>query len=612
MIDNTTNPIRIQEILSLLKSVKRCGDNWVALCPSHDDAKHSLSISEKPDKILMHCHAGCSLNDICAAIGLKVSDLFNDHGQNGQADPIVATYDYRDAEGNFLYRVVRTASKKFWQQRPGQNGQWINNLGGVSPTLYRLPEILKAVENGDLIFIVEGEKDVENLVKVGLVATTSPMGAGKWRPAFAEYLTGANVVVLPDNDEPGRKHAEQIARSLHGKAASVKMLELPNLPPKGDVSDWLAAGGERDELLILAAECPEWKAEAKAEAKNTKTPVIVRLADVEPEAVQWLWEPYIPLGKLTLLEGDPGLGKTWLALQLAAIISNGDPFSGDNGIPKARREPASIIYMTAEDGLADTLRPRLDKAGANVNHIFALTGWMNDEKTGAISLSDLPMIEATIQQTKAVMIVVDPIQAFLGSGVDMHRANEVRPILSGLAGLAEKYKVAVICIRHLGKSQKDRAMYRGLGSIDFAAAARSVLLVGEDPSNNQKRIMAHCKSSLAAKGASIAFELSNDGFAWCGVSSLTAEDLVAAPRNEEEKSAVDEAEEFLREALADGGRPAKEVLKEAANAGINEKSLRRAMDGGKIKVMKCRMGTFGKGGGFWVWELAKNSEEEVF
>jgi len=425
-------------------------------------------------------------------------------------------------------------------------------------------------------------------------------------------LAGAQVVVLPDNDEPGRKHAEQIARSFHGKAASVKMLELPGLPLKGDVTDWLAAGGTREKLLRLAAECPEWQKETKEENKKTKVPVIVRLADVEPEQVKWLWEPYIPLGKLTLCEGDPGAGKTWLALQLAAIISNGDPFPGDNGIPKARREPASIIYMTAEDGLADTLRPRLDKAGANVNHIFALTGWMNDEKTGAISLSDLPMIEETIQQTKAVMIVIDPLQAYLGSGVDMHRANEVRPILSGLAGLAEKYKVAVICIRHLGKSQKDRAMYRGLGSIDFAAAARSVLLVGEDPQNDKRRVMAHCKSSLAAKGASIAFELSNDGFAWCGLSQLTAEDLVAAPRNEEEKSAVDEAEEFLREALADGGRPTKEVIKEAENIGISEKSLRRAMDGGKIKVMKCRMGTFGKGGGFWVWELAKNSEEEVF
>ena len=267
MIHSTSKPIGLQGILSRLKCVKQNGVGFVALCPSHDDTKQSLSIAEKSDKILLHCHAGCSVNAICGALGIKVTDLFNDQGQNGQTDPIVATYDYRDAEGNFLYRVVKTESKRFFQQRPGQNGQWINNLGGVSPTLYKLSELIEAVKSGEIIFVCEGEKDVENLVKLGLAATTNSGGAGKWRPAYSEYLTGANVVVLPDSDDVGRKHAEQIAQSLHGKAASVKMLKLPNLPPKGDVSDWLAAGGERDELLILAAECPEWKEAVKTEAK---------------------------------------------------------------------------------------------------------------------------------------------------------------------------------------------------------------------------------------------------------------------------------------------------------------------------------------------------------
>lgn len=343
--------------------------------------------------------------------------------------------------------------------------------------------------------------------------------------------------------------------------------------------------------------------------KHENTPVIVRLADVEPEEVDWLWQPYIPLGKLTLLEGDPGLGKTWLALQMASIISNGDPFPGDGGIPKVRRDPASIVYMTAEDGLADTLRPRLDKAGANVRNIYALTGQQDNKQHKAVSLSDLNIIEETIKQTKAILVVIDPLQAYLGGNVDMHRANEVRPILSGLAGLAEKYKVAMLCIRHLGKSQKDRALYRGLGSIDFAAAARSVLMVGEDPQNEHRRIMAHCKSSLAAKGVSIAFELSNEGFQWSGTSTLTAEDLLAAPRDDEEKSAMDEATEFLREALADGERPAVEILTEAKKSGLSERTLYRAM-ATKIAVTKKRYGKNTKGGGVWTWKLLEGGKTD--
>ena len=185
----------------------------------------------------------------------------------------------------------------------------------------------------------------------------------------------------------------------------------------------------------------------------------------------------------------------------------------------------------------------------------------------------------------------------------MHRANEVRPVLAGLAALAERYKCAALCIRHLGKSQQDRAIYRGLGSIDFAAAARSILLVGQHPEDERKRVLAQSKNSLAAKGASIAFELREDGFFWCGVANVTAEALLAPAKSEEEKSAVDEAADFLREALADGPRPAKEVIKEAGSLGINEKSLRRAMGMGKVPVGKRRINTGTRGSGFWEWYL---------
>jgi hypothetical protein len=265
-------------------------------------------------KILVHCHADCSVNNICAALGLEIKNLFEDNRQSSGGE-IIATYDYKDANGNLLFQVCRTADKKFFQRRPDGNGGWVNGLGNVKPVLYRLPELLQAVQRGETVFIPEGEKDVHSLEKIGLAATTNPMGAEKWRDHYSDWLKSANCVILPDNDEPSRKHAERVARNLRGRAASVKVLGLPGLPYKGDVNDWLTAGGIKEDLLRLTAEAPEWKPEDKTR------PVIVRLADVEPEDVAWLWEPYVPEGKLTLLEGDPEVGKTWLTLQIAAIVT---------------------------------------------------------------------------------------------------------------------------------------------------------------------------------------------------------------------------------------------------------------------------------------------------
>jgi hypothetical protein len=263
------NPV-LQNVLSRLRGVRKDGKGWKALCPAHDDRKPSLKVDEAEDgKVLLKCFAGCGTEDIIAAIGLKMSDLYPEPKQR-PVDPgrVVATYDYRDASGKLLFQVCRTADKRFFQRRPDGKGGWINGLGDVKPVLYRLPEVLQAVKQGETIFIPEGEKDVDNLARLGLAATCNPMGAGKWRDHYSEHLRGAKVVILLDNDEPGRKHAQQAAKSLYGKAASVKVLELPGLPEKGDISDWLAAGGTREELLELAAEAPEWEPEQEKE-KNS-------------------------------------------------------------------------------------------------------------------------------------------------------------------------------------------------------------------------------------------------------------------------------------------------------------------------------------------------------
>jgi hypothetical protein len=280
------NPV-LQNVLSRLQGVRKDGRGWKALCPAHDDRKPSLKVDEgEGGKVLVKCFAGCRTEDIVAAIGLNMSNLYPEPERKRK---VIAAYDYKDASGKLLFQVCRTADKRFFQRRPDGRGGWVNGLGDVKPVLYRLPEVLKAVQRGETVFIPEGEKDVDNLARLGLAATTAPMGAGKWRDYYSEHLKGAKAVILPDNDEPGRKHAQQAAKSLYGKAASVKVLELPGLPEKGDISDWLAAGGTREELLELAAEAPEWEPQKQGEEKSkdseedkpSQADILIRIATGE-------------------------------------------------------------------------------------------------------------------------------------------------------------------------------------------------------------------------------------------------------------------------------------------------------------------------------------------
>ena len=228
----------------------------------------------------------------------------------------------------------------------------------------------------------------------------------------------------------------------------------------------------------------------------------------------------------------------------------------------------------------------LDAAGADVNRVYAFTWVLCDGEEKAVSLSDLVAFEKVFQEIKPALVVIDPIQAYLGAGVDAHRANEVRPIMAGLAGLAEKYAVAVVLIRHLGKGQQDRAVYRGLGSIDFSAAVRSMLLAGKDPNDETNRVMAHTKSNLAPAGPSISYSLGANGFLWGGISDVTGEQLLAPPRDDEEKSAIDEAIDFLENELADGPQLSRDIIKSAHRAGIADRTLKRARQTAGIKSAK--------------------------
>ncbi len=458
---------RIDKVLDRLKNVKSGGTGkWTALCPAHDDNERSLGIGERDDgRIWVKCHAGCTRDAVLAALNLESRDLLPSPGRQPEASQqrrIAATYDYTDESGNLLYQAVRFAPKGFAQRRPDGRGGWIWNLNGVRRVPYRLPELLDAVKEGGVVFICEGEKDCDNLWELDLPATTNAGGAGKWSDDFCAFFRGVSVVILPDNDLPGQEHAHKVAASLYSVADAVVVVDLPGLPEKGDVSDWLKDGGSCDQLVQLAMRAPIWEPKPEVPSPSAlssderRNAQVVCLSDVKPESVSWLWRGRIPFGKLTLLDGDPGLGKSTLSLDLAARLSVGGTMPGDT----TPVEAAATLLLTAEDGLADTVRPRLEAAGADVTRIHALrdvpeTGNDDGRTTFRPPMlpDDIALMKEIVQKHGVRLIVIDPLMAFLSGRVKSFHDQDVRRARAPLAAMAEETGAAVLVLRHLNKMQ---------------------------------------------------------------------------------------------------------------------------------------------------------------
>jgi hypothetical protein len=490
---------------------------------------------------------------------------------------IEKTYDYNDESGELLYQVVRYEPKDFRQRRPDGKSGWIYNLEGVKSVLYRLPELIKAPMQ-DWIIIPEGEKDVDRLRGLGFEATCNSGGAGKWRDEFNKPLVGRLIVLLPDNDKPGKKHAEQVANSLYGIAGEIRIVELPGLPDKGDVSDWLDAGHDKSELIQLIDQAKPFEpAKHKADGQIEIRPVFVQLADVKPEKIEWLWENRIPIGKLSLLVGDPGLGKSFLTLYMAARITTGSPWPDDP--LKQSILKGAVIILTAEDDIADTVLPRLKTNEADVSKVVAIQGvkYPNEEEQFYFNLiAHLPALEQAIIQTpESRLVIIDPITAYLGK-TDSNKNAEVRGALAPLAALAGKYRVAVVGVSHLTKNQGIKAIYRTMGSLAFTAAARAVWVVSKDKDDPNRRLFTPCKSNLSIEPTSLAFKII-DGMVCFEPEQLTiSTDEALSTEPSEDKGAVEEAEDFLREVLKERSILSRDVWKEAAENKISERTLKRA------------------------------------
>ncbi|MBR5512978.1 MAG: AAA family ATPase [Ruminococcus sp.] len=314
---------------------------------------------------------------------------------------------------------------------------------------------------------------------------------------------------------------------------------------------------------------------------------LISLDEIQSSSTQWLWEPYIPLGKITIIQGDPGEGKTSLMLSLATVLSRGYL----PNVEDKKFEPFEVLYLNAEDDYRDTIKPRLEAAKADCTHIHTLFEESEDEP---LTLDD-DRIANAILGLNAKLLVLDPIQAYLGAKVDMHRANEIRPVMKKLAEIAACTNCAVVLIGHMNKAQGMKSAYRGLGSIDITAAARSVIVVAKDKSNPDIRVVAQIKNSLAPIGETLGFRFCENGvFKSIGTYECDIEDVLLGIGTKNKCTAV---EEMLKDELSDGGKPQSELVVKASEMGISVSTLRKAKDKLGVKSEKK--------GATWYWHLSE-------
>ena len=379
------------------------------------------------------------------------------------------------------------------------------------------------------------------------------------RQFLSERPDVERVFLCLDADKAGEDACKRLAGLLPDTVSVTRIQPC--------MKDW-------NDVLVHRAEIPNrnyFKSIVLKEPSKPETVKIIRMSDVELTPVEWLWKPYLPFGKLSVLQGNPGEGKTYFAMHLAAACTNGKLLPN-----MERMEPFNVIYQTAEDGLGDTVKPRLIEAGADLDRVLVI-----DDSDVQLTLSD-ERIEKAIIENNARLVIIDPIQAYLGADVDMNRANEVRPIFMRLGQVAQRTGCAILLIGHLNKAAGMQSLQRGLGSIDIAAAVRSVMFIGKLKHDPTMRILTHEKSSLAPPGASLAFSLGDEGgFRWVGEYDITADEMMSGIEPQRETK-TQQAKDLICALLAGG----KQVFSED----IDKAALERGIPGRTVRDAKRELG----------------------
>lgn len=621
----------LAEVLARLKGVRRSGGGHTALCPAHPDSHNSLSIAQGDKGVLLTCFAGCSVDAICEAIGIKVKDLFPP-----KSNPKRSV----NAASAKPVTVARLATEKRLpveflddlgiEDSPRWNGIGIGyyDLDGKQHTRLRKRITLRAkdgstwVGKGDLIpygvwrlreaetktlLIVEGESDCWSLWYAGYAALGIP-GASNVRPLLAEHVEDfERIIVVSEPDSAGAKFPALVSDRLHevGFAGRIHTLYIGASGFKDISAMWIddpdvARFRERFEVALNGA--PALTAETLKKSSSAET--LGRLASsIKPEPVEWLIEGFVPLGKLTLLAGDPGQGKSLVTTELTARVSRGDCWLDG---PACQR--GNVVILSAEDGASDTIVPRLQAANADLSRI-RISGVEN-----LISLpGEIKKLEDVIKHGNVRLIVVDPLNSFLGENINPHQDASVRRALAPLAALAGKTNAAVLVVFHLNKDsgrEGKAALYRPTGSIGFVAAARAAFLLAPNPSDANQRMLALLKFNLGPPPPSWAFEIRAYNFEadgqtistarieWVGESNLSADDLLRPTSRGPRPDKLEAAKAFLSEMLEDEEwHPSGPIIDAAKASGVAYRTLTDARSG--LGILH-RKGGFGGG---WDWAL---------
>lgn len=684
-----------EDVAGFLQKARQTGRTWEACCPAHDDTNPSLTLSTGNNGLtLWKCRSKkCTQEEVqdalyklgawpcpsggnrslarpattqvpTSAASMAPRRIRREHIEintytDGAGVPSSSTHRYMDhfADGS--------TKKAFAQWKYGKDvpdplpegyrrhGDWITGPGvldGVRRFLYDLPAIV--ANPGGVVYVLEGEKDAENAKRFGLLATTKPEGvvksatgpdADRWKPVFVEQLGGMHAVLVADNDPPGKQHVEIIASWLYDVCPEVRIVHLPGLLPKGDFTDWMEAGGTREELERIVKATPLYVPVAQGIVTSNPVPAPLRLparnevvsrrlghrvaSEMEIYRLRWLWPDWLPLGKLVGIVGNGGLGKSGVSLDIAARLTTGRPMPDE--MYGDITDPVGVTVIAHEDEFHDVMGPRLIAAGADMSRIFMLDEDMEETmEDGSVRYArwlvtgDLGVLREHLLETGSKLVIMDPLVAYVGDGKDAHNEQDARSVMRGLKSIATEFDCAFLFVRHIRKAgvAGGDATHAAGGSVAWTNACRAEWAVADDrdDTSGSLRVMSVTKANLARKPASLSFRQvscvvrvgldDHETFRveWLGASEQTAIMGLTSTGSPEERDALRDAVAFLRDCLSIGPVSAKDVNERAHKAGVTNATLRRAKT--QIGVESKKIGRLGESS--WLWSLPSQGAPE--